>query len=307
MIRRWIPYILTVAAIFVFTQRAAAQDEKASFHHIHLNVVDPAKTIEFYGEFFSGVAVKFRGVSDAVLTDRSYLLLSKVDAPAPSELTTAIYHIGWGGVDGPSDFAWRDLGGVQWETPLSTLGNQHYMYAYGPDREVIEVWTGFHHHRFGHVHLLSEDVNEARRWYMTHLGLSGPSRDTPKPPKAPEGFSLESGGMAVFQYLWTSQVSTDNGVTINLFAKPSEESIVWWNYGALGEFTPTDGRVIDHLAFSFRDIEPVFERMQAAGVEITDPIRERSEYKMKSFFVRGPDQILIEIVEALPMPDGLWD
>ena len=50
MIPRWIPYILTTAAIFAVTHKAAAQDEKASFHHIHLNVVDPAKTIEFYGK-----------------------------------------------------------------------------------------------------------------------------------------------------------------------------------------------------------------------------------------------------------------
>jgi hypothetical protein len=27
---------------------------------------------------------------------------------------------------------------------------------------------------------------------------------------------------------------------------------------------------------------------------------------MKSFFVRGPDNVLLEIVEAKPIPDGLW-
>jgi len=28
--------------------------------------------------------------------------------------------------------------------------------------------------------------------------------------------------------------------------------------------------------------------------------------KMKSFFVRAPDKVLVEIVEADPVPDGSW-
>ena len=284
----------------------ASAQERGRFHHIHLNVVDPAKTIDYYEKFFDAVEVKFRGVSDALLTDRSFFLLTKVDAPAPSEMTSSIYHLGWGGIDGPSDFKWRDEGGVEWETPLSSLGTNHYMYAYGPDREVIEVWTGFKHHRWGHVHLFSDEINEAANWYKKHLGLRGHPRDIPKPPKAPADLDLASGGVSVFQYLWASQVVSD-GVTINLFGKPSEDSIVWWNYGGLGDLVPTDGRVVDHMAFSYPDIEPVFERMKAAGVEIVDPIKDRPEYNMKSFFVRGPDKILIEIVEAKSMPEGLWE
>jgi len=287
---------LTTAFAIAF---GAYAQESATFHHVHLNVVDPAKTIKYYEKFFSGVPAKFRGASDAVLTDRSFLLLNKVEKPAEWKMISSIYHIGWGGVDGPGDFEWRDKEGMEWESPLAALGAEHYMYAYGPDKEVVEVWTGFRHHRFGHVHLFSEDVNAAKNWYREHLGLDA-SRDTPKPPKAPADLNA----MQVFRYLWMSQVSTDNGVTINIFAKPHEDSVVWWNYDGIDELVPTDGRVVDHIAFSYPDIDPVFERMKKNGVEIVKPIAFNDEYKLKSFFVRGPDQILVEIVEARPVFGG---
>ncbi len=291
--------IALICAWVLALNAGAYAQESANFHHIHLNVVDPEKTIDYYEQFFSGVRTTYRNTADAILTDRSFLLLNKVDQPPEWKLISAIYHIGWGGVDGPSDFKWRDEEGMSWETPLSSLGDEHYMYAYGPDKEVIEVWTGFHHHRFGHVHLLAEDVNASKNWYVKNLGLKGPP-DRPKPPKAPKEFDPA----LIFQYLWASQVSTDNGVTINIFGKPSEDSVVWWIYGSLGELVPTDDRVVDHIAFSYPDIAPVFERMKKNGVEIVKPIATQDKYNLKSFFVRGPDKILIEIVEAEPVFHG---
>jgi catechol 2,3-dioxygenase-like lactoylglutathione lyase family enzyme len=300
--------ILIWAAAFSKPLGLTAED-KPYFHHVHLNVVNPDETIAFYKTYFSGVPVKFHDVADAILTDRSWILLTPVDQPAPWKMESAIYHIGWGGVDGPSEFEWRDKLGIEWETPLRSLGNNHYMYAYGPDREVVEIWTGFRHNRFGHVHLFAEDVEASVNWYVERLGVNGPKRIPPKPPPAPADFdpSDPANAAARYRYLWASSFNTENGVTINVFAKPSEETLNWWNYDGIGELVPTDGRAIDHLAFSYRDIAPVLERMSAAGVEIVKPIAYHPEYRMKSFFVRGPDKILIEIVEARPFPEGLWD
>jgi catechol 2,3-dioxygenase-like lactoylglutathione lyase family enzyme len=253
------------------------------------------------------VPVTFRGVTPAVLVDRSFILFNKVDKPAPSAMISALYHIGWGGIDGPSEYEWRNKKGARWQTELSTLGTNYYMYAYGPDDEVIEVWTGFQHERFGHVHLFSDDVAAAHKWYKENLGLDGPDRVAPKPPPAPKDF--KAGDVAsVFRYLWSSQVSSDDGaVTINIFAKPSNDTVNWWADPPVGELVPTDGRVIDHIAFSYRNIQPVFDRMKANGVEIVDGIKMRDDVKMKSFFVRGPDKILIEVCEAKPLPEGVWE
>lgn len=287
---------------------AFAQEEVGNFHHAHLNVVNPEKSIEYYEKIFGTPRVKFRGVSDAVLTDRSFFLFNKVEEPAPWEMTSGIYHLGWGGVNGPSEFEWRDKLGVEWQTGLSTLGQEHYMYAFGPDKEVVEVWTGFRHNRFGHVHLFSDDVGAATEWYMKNLNLVGPPRIPPKPPKAPADFDrAAAGGAGVFRYLWMSQVSTPNDVAINIFAKPSDDTVNWWADPPVGDLVKSDGRVIDHIAFSFRDIQPVFDKMKANGVEIVKPITEDKDLKIKSFFVRGPDHVLVEVVEAKPIPEGVWE
>jgi len=306
--KRILPFVLAGVAAVSGPAFADDHDDKPRFHHAHINAVDPAKSIEFYRTIFSAVPVTFRDVSEAVLVDRSFLLFNKVDEPAPWKLESGLYHLGWGGVDGPSEFEWRDEKGVEWETPLTPLGTNWYMYAYGPDKEVIEVWTGFQHNRFGHVHLFSDDVAATTKWYMENLGLDGPDRIPPKPPAAPADFDPNEGPpMAVFRYLWASAVSTVNDVTINIFAKPSADTVNWWAYEPLGELKPSDGRAIDHIAFSYRDIEPVYERMKANGVEIVDEIAMRDEYDMKSFFVRGPDKVLVEIVEAKPIPEGVWE
>ena len=42
------------------------------------------------------------------------------------------------------------------------------MYFWGPDREVVEVYTGSRNHRFEHVHLLATDVNATVQWFIDH-------------------------------------------------------------------------------------------------------------------------------------------
>jgi hypothetical protein len=42
------------------------------------------------------------------------------------------------------------------------------------------------------------------------------------------------------------------------------------------------------------------------GVDITDQVALRPE-GFRSFFVRGPDNVAIEIVEAKPIPDASWE
>ena len=60
------------------------------------------------------------------------------------------------------------------------------------------------------------------------------------------------------------------------------------------------------MTFSYRNIEPVFERMKAAGVEIVEPTT-RKEEGHDSFFIMGPGKLLFEIVEDRPIPEGIWE
>jgi catechol 2,3-dioxygenase-like lactoylglutathione lyase family enzyme len=68
----------------------------------------------------------------------------------------------------------------------------------------------------------------------------------------------------------------------------------------------TQGSPVDHIAFSYENIQREFDRMKAGGVQIVAPIAQRPADDLKSFFIQGPDNVLLEIVEAKPIPDGLW-
>jgi catechol 2,3-dioxygenase-like lactoylglutathione lyase family enzyme len=273
-------------------------EEPAHFHHVRLNVRDVGKSMRFYQRLFGAVPVKYRGNPDSVFVERSFLLFNTVESPPDGALNTAIWHIGWGGVDLRSEYEWYRKHGAEIQTPISPLpgADNYYFYQRGPDKELIEINT-MGHHRFAHVHLFATDVNATCRWYREHLGLKPRLGDRPKP----------KGNMATLDKIWINLMQCDN-VLIIVFGKPDvTPPPPWWPGAPLKKLEPTKGRPIDHLAFSYRQIEPVFAAMQQSGVKIVEPIKVDPKYHFKSFFVAGPDGVLIEIVEEKPVPEGIWE
>ncbi len=272
--------------------------EPARFHHVLLNVTDPQASIKFYSRVFGATPIKFRGASDALFTERSFLLLNQVDQPPESKLNTGIWHIGWGGVDVAHEYEWWKRHDVTIHTPLSPLPgvDNYYMYISGPNKELIEINT-MGHHRFAHVHFFCDDVNESTAWYAKHLGLKPRFPTRPKP----------KGDMSTLTSIWINVIQCDN-VTMIFFGKPdAEPAPPWWPDEPLAEIQPTKDRPIDRIGFSYRDIQPVYDRMQSAGCKIIEPITEKEQFKMMSFLVEGPNKVTIEIVEAKPIPEGVWD
>jgi catechol 2,3-dioxygenase-like lactoylglutathione lyase family enzyme len=289
------------------TVAGAETVEPARFHHVHLNVVDPAASIEFYRRIFGAQPLSFRGRADAAYTERSFLLFQRVAEPAPSAASGGIWHIGWGGVDVPSEYRWLVQQGVEIHTPLYALGRGHVVYLKGPDDETIEVNT-MGHHRFAHVHLLAEDPNRTAAWYGEHFGL--PPRRTAGDNPRPVG---EDAAYRTWQEFhaehraWSNGFRCDN-VSFVVYNVPDyEPPPPWWREPSLARLVSQRGRVIDHFAFSYRDIEPVHARLVAAGVPILAPIREQEELGLRSFFVQAPDGVVLEVVEAEPIPEGAWD
>jgi catechol 2,3-dioxygenase-like lactoylglutathione lyase family enzyme len=284
--------------VCVMTAEEVSGAEPAHFHHVRLNVRDVGKSMRFYQRFFGAVPVKFRGNSEALFVERSFLLFNNVSSPPDGTLNTAIWHIGWGGVDMRSEYDWYRKHGAEIQTPLSPLpgADNYYFYQRGPDKELIEINT-MGHHRFAHVHLFASDVNATCRWYREHLGLKPRFGERPKP----------SGNMATLDKIWINAMQCDN-VLIIVFGKPDvSPPPPWWPDPPLKTLEPTKGRPIDHLAFSYRHIEPVFEELKRSGVKIAETIKTDPKYHFKSFFVEGPDGVSIEIVEEKPVPEGIWE
>ncbi len=275
--------VLFVALPWPGTSSPAMQVETAGFHHLHLNVTDRQATIDYYEKFFGTYEVMYRDRSPALFTERSFLLLDEVAQSPRTHLGTALWHVGWAGVDGETEFQWRTREGIEVETPISSLrgSDENYMYFWGPDGEVIEVYTGSRNHRFEHIHLLANDPQATARWFERHLGME---------PRGSANQVLRVDNINVI--IWQAQ-------------DPDEERPYWYPPSVDRDLGVTDGSAIDHLAFSYTDTDPVFERMEEAGAEIVRPIRFSQEHGHRSFRSRR-SQVRI-LSGALPKSDECWD
>ena len=248
---------------------ASTQEPPAAhFHHLHLNSTDPAAAIGFYATRFDCEKARFAG-QDAVRAQKSWLLFNQVSAAPPWELVSAIWHFGWGAEDMKATYQKQLDLGTKFFTPLTDIswlaGRPDFYYAYveGPDHALVELNTASHH-RFGHLHLFSEDPVAAGEWYVRHFGLT--RRSVQKEARFHEGF----------QYAPSVSLVMDN-VNILIYPKQGPAPIV-----------STKGRVVDHVAFSVNNLAATIQRLRAAGLEVTGN------------FLEGPDAIRIELVEGSP-------
>lgn len=259
----------------------------ASFHHVRLNTTDINQTVAHYDKFYGACPIKYANSSDALLTERSFILFNEVNDLPDSNLGSSLWHIGWSGVDGASEFNWRKKEGIKIHTPINPLNEDHWMYFYGPNQEVVEIFTGNRNHRFEHIHLLAEDVDVTVNWFKKNIGIQSDHEFAQPWPNN--------------LFKW-NKMHLDN-INIMVNGKPQQERDWYPKNG----FKKTDGTAIDHIGFSFKEIEPIFEKMIQNGVELVNEIAVDPQYGFKSFFVRNPDKVLVEIVEEKPIPHGIWD
>lgn len=278
-------------------EQAAASSPGIHFHHLHLNTTDPQRAIDFYTSRFASEKAKFAGLLDAVWAQRSWLLFSKVNQAPPWELTSAIWHFGWGAEDMKATYEKQLAMGTKFFTPItdiSDIGGQtgatgRFFYAYveSPDKALIELNTASHHN-FGHLHLFSADPVAAGEWYMKHLGAT--RRSTRPPSREPRFYRG-------FQIGPSMSLMSDN---VNIIIYPVEYAKKAYadHWKGKTEIESTRGRVVDHVGFSVDNLPETLERMRREGVKVTDEMRTIANGKIKFAFIEGPDKIRIELVEG---------
>jgi catechol 2,3-dioxygenase-like lactoylglutathione lyase family enzyme len=153
-----------VAISTLFGTRAGAQ-EVGHLHHVHMNVTDVSRTTEFYQRVFGVVPVKYNGKVPALLLERAFLFMSRVESGSiGNHQLTGLTHVSWSGVDGNHEYQRLKGQGVEFYTPVTELlPGSTYMYLYGPDREVIELFDYQRHHRFKHIHMVAKNATQTAK------------------------------------------------------------------------------------------------------------------------------------------------
>jgi len=260
----------------------AAQMPAAHFHHIHLNATNPAAAIDFYTSKFDCEKSKFAGEWDGVWAQKAWILFNKVAGPPPSAIISSIWHFGWGAEDMKAAYQKQLDSGTKFDTPItdiSDLANTpgfYYAYVDAPDHALIELNTAGHH-RLGHLHLLSADPVAAGEWYIKYFGAvrrgSPPSRE----PTFYKGYQV---GPAM-------SLMSDN-INIIIFPVEFARKAYAQQWRGRTAFQPTEGRVVDHIGFSFEHLSDALEKMRKDWREGDSGNRNRVPRKSEICLHRRP-------------------
>jgi predicted enzyme related to lactoylglutathione lyase len=220
--------------------------------------------------------------------------MTKAATPPVSDITSTIWHFGWGAEDMKATYQKQLDSGTRFQTPLTDIsdiggganvqmGRFFYAYVDGPDHSLIELNTAAHH-RFGHLHLLSEDPVGAGEWYKKHFGVTG--RGNPQ--------------TRMYREVQISPSSSWMMDNVNIIIFPMQYAITskmpgWENRKT---FESTKGHVVDHIGVSVDNLEEALASLRKEGVKVTDEPKSIAGGKIKFAFIEGPDKMRIEIIEG---------
>ena len=273
----------------VISPAAEAQDvlPAVGFHHVHMNVVDPERSISFYTRSFQQTRRTAVAGWDAVQSEESYLLFTEVPHPASAELDTALWHFGWNSPDLIGDHQrLAAQGAVFFRVPPPS---GHMTAPDGNDVEISPAYSGSGGtgpRAFNHVHLMSAAPLCAAMWYERMFGLDRVSADGEPPTggcDVPFG-SRRDPGNQIHQPHARLRVGD-----IILFIYPNQRPS--------RSLVSPRGRVLDHIAVTLQDVPATIERLSGLGVRILEGIHNFGNTALQSAMIEGPDGLVIELVE----------
>lgn len=262
--------------------RPVAGSAEVHFHHIHFNTQDPSEDLAFFETFLAAPAVEFctdaagERVTRATRTERGWLLYTRVAEPPDPALNTYLEHVGW-------------IHPSPTEELLRLVALGVTLYPEGR-AQCAEAAAG----------TMACGVGGFPDYYFYLEAPSGARIEVARGPgPATAGFG---------------HVHLIQGVDLSLFATLSDGA---YANGAIDMVNHTDvsltedrlqsetvvdtrGKPIDHIAYSTTDLEAAKARIEAAGIDIAEDIAFRAEYGFRSFFVRSPKGVWVEMVEDSP-------
>lgn len=254
-----------------------------TFHHVHLNSLDPSAASTFYTNTFDVTKKATVAGFTAVQSENMYLLFNRVKTAPPTSPDSAIWHFGWGSTDMEADYQKRLAQGVAFQTPLTRLpSGTLFAYMKGPDGALVEI-NSSQTRAFIHVHLYSDAPLCAADWYQKHLGAT--SRSTTQragPCEVP--FAAPSEPLGVIR----SPATTVRIGEVSLIIYPRQRP---------GPLISTRGQVVDHIAVSYPDVKAELERLRKAGVKVLAEPYKFGNGDARAAMIEGPDKINIELVE----------
>ncbi|MBC7894104.1 MAG: VOC family protein [Cytophagaceae bacterium] len=180
-----------------------------------------------------------------------------------------------------------------------------FSYVVAPDGVLFELTGGADTRpSLSHVHFFHEKPLCAANWYVEHLGMTLPlgrdsaGREVRRTAHAPCDVPQGEAGWPSLEEVGTIRQPAGS-------VRYGNGSMAWYPRQCTGSrcgtdqpLVPSRGQVLDHVAFSVRDLDGLFARLQRAGVKVLEAPRRFGE--SRSFMIEDPDGLAIELVELRP-------
>jgi hypothetical protein len=303
-----------------------------SFHHLHLNSVDPGAAIEFYTRLFPATTAKtsWGGLPAVAATNDVLILFTKVDAAPATSPPTAIWHFGWhvtdsraslqryqarrdltllplyttdeGGEIFISSDTWPGTGGVPGRTKAQIAeakarGTQPtrtggFGYLQGPDNALVEYAGNHPAERFNHVHMFHDDPFCAQLWYQKHLNAPVVAGRTSPTPVTATTCRVPRGPDRSWPALERGGMFRAPAAAV-MFGDVALPCYVRQGDRPLAS---TRGQLYDHLALSVADLDAWVAKLRGEGVTFLD-----GPYALgptRAVMIEGPSREALELVEV---------
>ena len=302
-----------------------------SFHHLHLNSVNPDAAIEFYVKAFPTTSkATFAGQPALRSPNNVLVLFNKVATPPATQPQTAFWHFGWhvtdvraaldrflkqhitlvplytgegSGTVFVSSDTYPGTGGVLGLTRAQVAdarakgvkpnGGAGFAYLRGPDDALVEYQGNMPAERFNHVHMYQEQPFCAALWYQRHLNVPAPPARAGQTVRTEANCKVERGPDKTLPALdWDGMYRTPS-VTSTIFGDVS--LFFYMNQGN----TPagsTRGHLIDHFAVSVADLDAWVAKLKAEHVTFLE--EPYTIGGLRAVMIEGPSKEAIEIVEV---------
>jgi catechol 2,3-dioxygenase-like lactoylglutathione lyase family enzyme len=300
-----------------------------SFHHLHLNSVDPDAAIDFYvRQFPTSSKGTWAGLPALLAPNNCMILFNKVDKPPVSEPQSAIWHFGWhvpdaratletfktrpevklqplyttdeGGSVLISSDTWPNIGGTLGLTKpqiedarrsgATPPGGGGFVYLEGPDNALIEFAGNHGAERFNHVHMWQEHPFCALLWYQKHL--NAPVR---------QGFADTTLSESNCQIprgadkTWPALKQQGMYRTPRAGVEFGDVVLTWYaNQGNTPLASPR-GQRQDHIALSVTDLDAWIAKLRGEGVTFLEEPHALGD--TRAVMIEGPSREALELVE----------
>jgi methylmalonyl-CoA/ethylmalonyl-CoA epimerase len=243
-----------------FTPSAFA--EEALYHHMHLTATNAEEGAAWYAKHFGGVTGDRKSMTSI---DETRFIFFEKEAGFPGSRGSAVDHIGFSVPDIEAKIKELEEAGVKIVSGVQAVATFKIAFVEDPWGTYIEViedpdLLGFHH-----IHLHAPDADATIKWYQEMFG--GEILDNFK-------------GITALKTIPYGV----HGVLLMVQQNPETKA-------------PTKGRAIDHLSWSFTDLDAAAEVLRGKGVNFTMDPRPYGTSGVRIAFIDGPDGVNIELVQ----------